>query len=569
MALEYIPSDKAPGPDGIKTWAIKKAWKCEEFKKRFTALVSACVNMGYHPHLWRTSCTVVIPKPNKDKHEVRAYRPIALLNTMGKVVEKIVQRRLAYLTEDSLPPNQYGARHGFSAPDAVTKLVQDITSTRQFTSSMMIDIQGAFDNVHKDTLLDILKKLKLPSTAIRWVYHFMSERSTSLIIDGTPYPNQSIRTGIPQGSPVSPLLFLLYSAPLYKIVEAEGAKIIGFVDDVTISVQGDSLDENTEKLSGILTKCDEWARSQYTKLDLGDKLNFIHFLNRRRSGIGDPNEWAKLRLPNGDMKAASKTVKLLGITLDHRLTFKEHLKQTEVKALRAIDQIWRLGGCYRGMSVQAVRQLYLGCVLPIIEYGATVWKFRVSDNDIESLQKIQNVALRRILGAIKTTPIQAMHVEAGIMPIRYRLLQTTLRQGMRILYKLHPKNPLRNETISPPQETPLGKLKSLLAKRHAFRTAVEVCLSEPPWKRHREPDIETDKEWNRIIDLRKEVKYTIELWQANYSSDVESGKTYIQMVKEEKYTIYVRRLRMFDLIQAWPRYVPSKLVQFRTGRLGE
>jgi hypothetical protein len=165
-----------------------KAWKCEEFKKRFTALVSACVNMGYHPHLWRTSCTVVIPKPNKDKHEVRAYRPIALLNTMGKVVEKIVQRRLAYLTEDSLPPNQYGARHGFSAPDAVTKLVQDITSTRQFTSSMMIDIQGAFDNVHKDTLLDILKKLKLPSTAIRWVYHFMSERSTSLIIDGTPVP---------------------------------------------------------------------------------------------------------------------------------------------------------------------------------------------------------------------------------------------------------------------------------------------------------------------------------------------------------------------------------------------
>lgn len=79
-----------------------------------------------------------------------------------------------------------------------------------------------------------------------------------------------MRTG-----PLSPLLFLLYSAPLYKIVEAEGAKIIGFVDDATISVQGDSLKENTESLSEILAKCDEYACSQYTKLDLDDKLNSL------------------------------------------------------------------------------------------------------------------------------------------------------------------------------------------------------------------------------------------------------------------------------------------------------
>jgi hypothetical protein len=151
--------------------------------------------------------------------------------------------------------------------------------------------------------------------------------------------------------------------------------------------------------------------------------------------------------------------------------------------------------------------------------------------------------------------------EAGIMPIPYRLLQTTLGQGMRILYKLDSKNTLRNETISPPQGTPLGKLKSLLAERHAFRPAVEVCLSGPPWERRPGPDIETAKEWNRIIDLRKEVKkYTIELWQANYSSGVESGKIYRQMVKEAKC-----KLRMFDVMQTWPRYVLSKLVQFRTG----
>lgn len=121
----------------------------------------------------------------------------------------------------------------------------------------------------------------------------MSERSTFLIIDGTPQPYQFIRTGISQEFPVSPLEFLLYSTPLYKIVEVEGTKIVGFADRVTISVRGDSLDKNAETLSGILVKCDKWIRSQYTKLDLGDKLNFIHLLNQRRSGM-DPaaaSEW--------------------------------------------------------------------------------------------------------------------------------------------------------------------------------------------------------------------------------------------------------------------------------------
>ncbi|KAA8903837.1 hypothetical protein TRICI_005648 [Trichomonascus ciferrii] len=108
-------------------------------------------------------------------------------------------------------------------------------------------------------------------------------------------------------------------------------------------------------------------------------------------------------------------------------------------------------------------------------------------------------------------------------------------------------------------------MKSLLAERHAFRKAVEVCLSGLPWEEHPGPDVETAKEWNRLIDKRKEVKkYPIDLWQANYSRKLESGKKYRQIVKA-RCTVYVKRLRLSDVIKTWSRYVISKLFQFRTG----
>jgi hypothetical protein len=185
-SLTYIASDKAPGPDGVKTKAIKVAWEVDSFKVVFYRLLGACVSLGYHPLYWRVSTTVVLQKPNKkDYREVKAYRPISLLNTMGKVLEKVVQNRLTYLTYDILPKHQFGARPGYSAPDAVLKLKQDVQKCKKkVTTAMMIDVEGAFDNVHRDTLINTLKRFKIPSAALSWTYVFRTRRSTALVVDG-------------------------------------------------------------------------------------------------------------------------------------------------------------------------------------------------------------------------------------------------------------------------------------------------------------------------------------------------------------------------------------------------
>ena len=91
---------------------------------------------------------------------------------------------------------------------------------------------------------------------------------------------KSVDTGVPQGSPVSPLLFLLYTTPLYELIKEQGASVSGFVDDITVYVAGERT-ENSSKLSSILKSCCEWVKSKSTEIDLGPKLEFIHFTKKK------------------------------------------------------------------------------------------------------------------------------------------------------------------------------------------------------------------------------------------------------------------------------------------------
>lgn len=125
---------------------------------------------------------MIISKPNRDSL-ARSFRSITLLNTLGKVLDKIIERRLAASVEDKLPPQQYGGRKG----DAVAKLVEGIArnqKNQKISSIMAIAIKETFDNVHRDTLLETINHMNLPGAIYNRVYHFMNERRTCMIVDG-------------------------------------------------------------------------------------------------------------------------------------------------------------------------------------------------------------------------------------------------------------------------------------------------------------------------------------------------------------------------------------------------
>ena len=214
---------------------------------------------GVHPTQWKEGIGIVLAKPNKEDYTVpKAYRIIALLNYLGKTLEKIFATRLSHLantTANLLHATQIGGRKQRSAIDAALLLLNEIQSRKKnsstVTSTLFLDIRGAFDYVSKPRLLRILEKLGLPSNLIRWVSSFLSDRKIQLAFDGCIQPSQvDIDIGIPQGSPISPILFLLY----VRDIVAEGEFQLSYIDDFCIAVTSNSARKNCTQLEAIVQK---------------------------------------------------------------------------------------------------------------------------------------------------------------------------------------------------------------------------------------------------------------------------------------------------------------------------
>ncbi|KAI0990830.1 hypothetical protein K3495_g17357, partial [Podosphaera aphanis] len=149
--LGKLPSDKAPGPDGIPNRLLKE---CKTILgKDLAELFNACLSLGYHPKDFKESTTIVLRKPQKPRYDTpKSYRPIALLNTMGKLLEKLVASRISKAAEDFnlLPEEQMGARPNRSTISAIELLTKQIHTIwgkdkKQVASLLSLDISGAFD----------------------------------------------------------------------------------------------------------------------------------------------------------------------------------------------------------------------------------------------------------------------------------------------------------------------------------------------------------------------------------------------------------------------------------------
>lgn len=198
--LKNIPPDETPGPDGIPNRFLRE---CRDvLAGPLPALFQECLWISYHPLPFRHSRTVVLRKPQKAAYDVpKAYRPIALLNTLGNILEKIVARRVLALAEEHilLPTTQVGARPGRSRGTALEMLTEQIqtvwASDPSLVASMLsLDISGAFDNVFHDRLIHNIRSARLPKWVAEYTRTFLTNRTTSLALgtyeDGVRQPRQ-------------------------------------------------------------------------------------------------------------------------------------------------------------------------------------------------------------------------------------------------------------------------------------------------------------------------------------------------------------------------------------------
>ena len=431
---------KAPGPDGVTNKALQAG--VNQLAAHLGRIFNQSLHLGCCPVHFHQSITVVLRKPDKDDYTApKSYRPIALMNTIGKVMDAVIARRLSHLAETYhvLPATHMGGRKMRSTEHAlhvVTNKIYEAWNHKisQVASLLLLDVSGAFDNVSHIRLLHNLRKRRVDEKTVKWVASFLSNRHTSIAIDGYCSAEYEINTGIPQGSPLSPILYLFYNADLIDACNHEADTIsTGYIDDVAILAWGKTTEQTCETLSKTLEKARQWA-STHASVFAPNKFQLVHFTRahkRMDTKRTIQTQWGEI-----EPKA---TCKYLGLTMDSKLRWKEHVEEIRRKATKTVTALSCLGSSTWGVSLVDARRIYEGTALPQMMYACSIWSNAstkgklYTQKTINTLQSIQARAARTICGAFKATSRAALDIEAFLLPIKQQIWKHNTEVVTRLL----------------------------------------------------------------------------------------------------------------------------------------
>ena len=276
-ALAKSSPSSAPGPEGVpySVWKMVNAMN----PGLLLDLLAPLVAFGYHPTTLKHANGVILDKPGKPSYDTPAsFQIILLLKTISKILERILTVRLISLARQAglRHPNQCGSLPGLSISDAVATLTHEVRSLLRpllKVSSLFLDTNAGFDNVNATKLRALLLSKNIPSYMVDWVSSFLTGRWCTLVFPGAPGVSAAVSVGTPQGSPLSPFLFLIYVTPLHFLIPK--GVLVSYVDDFSLTLASPSHRSNIRRLQGLFLKISRKASALEVSFS-GPMTELIH-----------------------------------------------------------------------------------------------------------------------------------------------------------------------------------------------------------------------------------------------------------------------------------------------------
>jgi len=400
-AIRRTRSLSACGPDGISNIVLKR---CSPVIVPFlTNLFNACIRLGYFPVSWRRGLVVPVPKGRDNLTLAKNWRPITLLSNVGKIFEKILCSRLTNFCESRnlFSCRQFGFRSRRGCEPALWAFADEIYSAfnaRRQVAAVSLDLTSAFDSVNHDLLVSRLLDISCPTYLSKTIESFLDSRCVTLALDGENFPF-SPQMGVPQGSCISPTLFLIFINSLADSISS-GSSLSLFADDCLLYTEIGKKNEGLSILQSDVNRALAWAK-EWQMCFNPSKSHLVRF-----SRLKKPPK-IKIDLDGAKLKE-EEAFKYLGILFDKKMLFTAHIREALSRSVYRLMQIRRLAAPLWGCDPQILLCLVKACALSSLLYGSVIWSPSLRKKTIlNSLLRVYRLGALSITGAFKTTSTTA------------------------------------------------------------------------------------------------------------------------------------------------------------------